>query len=101
MNHLRALQSGLGSLDRLEAELTRKECERDQFEQLREDLIDRADLGCSCRRLRPGRRKPDRHEEKNFAGLMKFERNNREAALDQLNSDQLEPQGATPSDPLR
>ena len=42
MNHLRALQSGLGSLDRLEVELINKEVERDQFEQLREELIDQS-----------------------------------------------------------
>ena len=42
MNHLRALQSGLGSLDRLDAELTRKICERIQFEQLREELIEQS-----------------------------------------------------------
>ena len=57
MNHLRALQSGLGSLDRLEAERIHLESKRNQFKQLREEFIDRADLCCSCRRQRPGQAK--------------------------------------------
>ena len=66
MNHPRALQSGLGSLDRLKAERIHLESKRNQFKQLREEFIDRADLCCSCKRQRPGQAKARSSRERIF-----------------------------------